>query len=201
MIQKMLFSEMVEAAKPSRLVGQLLHLKRCFGSRAKIGIVTTPGNLDLCGTVSELVRKGHSLSGLEWMDTFLAAVPSISELHTNDFLVVPSRYSDSGPPCPWDIAKRDQENARSRANKTREEYRQMTVGKSKEYCELEKSVQRLMREYGEVEFLAATVTGLDLKYRERSIDAYRQAADRINVARLNLVSFFLIAGSDDVKNE
>ena len=125
----MIFSELVEAASTSRLVSQLLHLKRCFGSRTKIGVLVAPGEVDLCGTVGELVAQGHVSSGLEWMDPFLAAVPSVQELSMDDFVVVPpscasnatvlSRYSDGGPSCPWDVAMHEQEAARVRATDRR----------------------------------------------------------------------------------
>lgn len=115
----MIFSEMVEAASTSHLVCQLLHIKRCFGSRAKVGVLVAPGKVDLCGTVAELVAQGHVSSGLEWMDPFLAAVPSVRELSMDDFVVVPSRYSDGGPPCPWDVAMHEQEAARARATERR----------------------------------------------------------------------------------
>lgn len=120
MDMNMLLSEMVDAASDSWLVRQLIHLKRCFGSRAKIGVIAASGEVDLCGTVAELVSRCHVPTGLEWMDPFLAAVPSISELPANDFAVVPSRYSDGGSPCPWDVARRKQEAARARANEARQ---------------------------------------------------------------------------------
>jgi len=110
----MLFSELVEAVSASRMAVQLLHLKRCFGSRAELGIATG-GEVDRCRTVADLVSGGHAPGGLEWVDPFLAALPSVSELPSGDFVVVPSRYADGGPDCPWDIAGREREAARARA--------------------------------------------------------------------------------------
>ncbi len=124
-MQKILFSEILKAANNSWLTRQLIYLKRCFGSRAKIGIVTTPGNVDYCGTVTELVTKGHAPSGSEWIDPFLTAIPSISEVPTKgNFMIIQSLYCyhNNGPPSPWDIAMREQEAARVRAKEYRTHY-------------------------------------------------------------------------------
>lgn len=111
----MLFSQMVEIASDRWLVRQLLSLKRCFGNRAKIGIVVGPGmKTDFCSTITELVSLGHVSSGLEWMDSFLPSIFTVYESPDDDFTVIPSRYSDNGPPCPWETAGREQEKARAR---------------------------------------------------------------------------------------
>lgn len=41
----------------------------------------------------------------------------------DDFTVIPSRYSDDGPECPWDIARREQERERARIAKLRNSIR------------------------------------------------------------------------------
>lgn len=118
MVQGMLFSEIKAAAAGARLVGQLLSLKRCFGGRVEVGVVVSPGKVDRCGTVAELVVCGHAPGGLEWIDRFLPAIPTVYKLPADDFMVVPPRYPD-GPPCPWDVARREQEAARVRVAERR----------------------------------------------------------------------------------
>lgn len=113
----MLFSQM-RAASGNRLVGQLLSLKRCFGNHAKIGIVVSPGKIDFCGTVAELIFLGHVPSGSEWIDRFILSIPTVREVPSDDFVVIPMKYPD-GPPCPWDVAKREQELSRARAKSKR----------------------------------------------------------------------------------
>jgi len=113
-MRNMLFSELVEAVSGSRMAGQLLSLKRCFGPGAELGIAVG-GGVDRCRTVAELIARGHAPAGLEWVDPFLAAVPAVSELPADEFAVVPSRYADGGPDCPWDVAGREREAARARA--------------------------------------------------------------------------------------
>ncbi len=116
----MLFSEAVEAVKGNHLARQLLYMKRCFGSHSSIGIVVGPGcKTDNCSTISQLVEKGHVKAGLEWLDPFLAVIPPVNKFPDDDFLLIPKRYDDDGPDCPWDIARQEQENARNRAIEAR----------------------------------------------------------------------------------
>jgi hypothetical protein len=116
----MLFSEIVKAVETSHIARQLVFLKRCFGHSAKVGIVTSPRKVDYFGTIAELVAMKHISGGLEWIDPFLEFIPKVSEFPIHDFLLVSDRYSDGGPPSPWDVAKRKQVAARARADNRRE---------------------------------------------------------------------------------
>lgn len=113
------FSELKKIASSNHLVKQLLCLKRCFGSIASLGIVTSPSKVDKCKTVAELVSRGHVPGGFEWIDPFLLSLPTVYEIPSDDFMVIPNRYSDGGPPCPWEEARREQEAAKIRAKQHR----------------------------------------------------------------------------------
>lgn len=112
--KRLLFSELAKIAKTKPNVSSLLYTKRCFGPNADLGIVTVGCQTDFCKTVADLVAKGHTTSGLEWVDEFLLHIPTVSEIPEKDFIVFRSRYSD-GQISPWEVARREQEIAKARA--------------------------------------------------------------------------------------
>lgn len=111
----MLLSKLEEATKSNHLVHQLFSVKRCFGGHSSIGVVVGPGvETDRCSTIAELVQAGHVLSGLEWLDPFLVSVPRVSKIPCSvDVDISPPKYSDR-PPCPWEVARAEQEAAKAR---------------------------------------------------------------------------------------
>jgi len=118
----MLFSELDEASRQDHMVHQLVSLKRCFGSGGTLGIVRPGGGTDRFSTVSQLVAAGHARVGLEWLDEFLPAIPPVSDMPDDDFIVDPHGFvrlasdgSVAGPPCPWQVAREEQTAAASRA--------------------------------------------------------------------------------------
>ena len=112
----MLLIDVEQATKSNRLVHQLFSVKRCFGAHSSVGVVVGPGiETDRCSTIAELVRCGHITSGFEWLDPFLSYIPRVTEVPcVIGVEIVPPKYSDGGPPCPWDVARKEQEAAKAR---------------------------------------------------------------------------------------
>ena len=112
----MLLSEIEKETQSNHLVHQLFSVKRCFGGHSSIGVVVGPGiETDRCSTIAELVRCGHVPTGFEWLDPFLLSVPSVSKIPCSLGVdITPQRYNDGGPPCPWDVARVEQEEAKAR---------------------------------------------------------------------------------------
>jgi len=111
----MLLSEVERETRSNHLVHQLFSVKRCFGGHSSIGVVVGPGcETDRCSTIAELVRLGHVPTGFEWLDPFLAGVPKVTEVPCAVGVNIISQKYDSGPPCPWDVARAEQEKAKAR---------------------------------------------------------------------------------------
>ena len=116
-----LFSDLLAAGKSHHLITQLLSLKRCFGPTAMIGIVESASVTNRYGTVSQLVDAGHVTSGLEWMDKILPSILTVYDSPGDDFVMYQSKYDDGGPECPWIVAKREQETARVKVKRKRQQ--------------------------------------------------------------------------------